>query len=180
MTDQELEKLRYPIGRFTSPKTLSQEEREEKRSTIRLFPAKLRTAAEHLSDEQLNTPYRPGGWTIRQVIHHVVDSHMNSYIRFRWALTEDKPLIKTYEEKAWALLPDAKDAPISISLDLLHHLHARWMIWLDAMTEENYQKGLQHPESGYMSLDDMLALYAWHSDHHLAHVTELKKQENWA
>ncbi|MEM8891128.1 MAG: YfiT family bacillithiol transferase [Bacteroidota bacterium] len=180
MTDQELEKLRYPIGRFSSAKHLSPEEREVKRSSIRLFPARLRAASESLNDEQLDTPYRPGGWTIRQVIHHVVDSHMNSYVRFRWTLTEDEPVIKAYDEKAWALLPDAKSAPVSFSLDLLHHLHIRWMLLLDAMGEEEYQKRLEHPVSGHLTLDEMLALYAWHCDHHLAHVTELKKREAWA
>lgn len=179
MTDQELEKLRYPIGRFRSPKQLSPEERQEKRTILRLFPARLRSACQHLSDQQIDTPYRPGGWTIRQVVHHVVDSHLNAYVRFRWALTEDTPEIKVYEEKAWALLPDASTAPISLSLDLLHHLHERWLVLLEAMREEEYQKELIHPVSGNLNLDEMLSLYAWHSGHHWAHITELKKREGW-
>lgn len=179
MTDQELEQLRYPTGRFRTKKDLSPEDREEKRSTLRLFPVKIRAACQSLTNEQLDTPYRPGGWTIRQLVHHTADSHMNAYIRFRWALTEEEPEIKVYDEKAWALLPDASSAPISLSLDLLHHLHARWLVLLEAMSEEDYQKILIHPQSGPLSLDQMLELYAWHSNHHLAHIVELTKKKAW-
>ena len=179
MNKEILEQLRYPIGRPSLPQNLSPEERKDRIKIISETPEKLELLVNHLNEEQLDTPYRPEGWTIRQVVHHLVDSHMNSYVRFRWALTEDKPLIKTYDEKAWAELPDAKFGEIELSLDLLTYLHKRWINLLKIMTAPDWQKVLQHPESGALTLDQMLSLYAWHCEHHLAHISGLLAQKGW-
>jgi uncharacterized damage-inducible protein DinB len=171
--------LRYPIGLFLFQAPSTAEERKGWIEAIAEAPQQLRLATHGLSDEQLDTPYREGGWTVRQVVHHVADSHMNSYIRFRWALTEAKPLIKAYDETLWAVLPDAKTAPVELSLELIESLHQRWDVLLKAMSEADYQKGFLHPQSGEVSLERSLALYAWHGKHHIAHITSLRKRMAW-
>lgn len=177
---ENLEALKYPVGNFAPPKDTSPAIRSQWIEDIANLPAQVRAAVVGLSDEQLETPYRPGGWTLRQVVHHLPDSHMNSYMRFRLALTEENPTIRPYEEARWAELPDAKSAPVDLSLDLLDALHKRWVVLLKAMTEADFQKTFLHPESGRtFRLATVLALYAWHSRHHLAHITETKKRMGW-
>lgn len=177
---ENIEELKYPIGRFSPPTETSEDLRRRWIEEIAALPAQLRAALVGLTEEQLDTPYRPGGWTVRQVVHHLPDSHINSYVRFRWALTEDNPTIKAYEEQLWAELPDAAKAPIDLSLDLLEMLHKRWVVLLKAMDEAGYQKTFFHPDSKKtFRLATILALYAWHGKHHLAHITELKKRNGW-
>ena len=175
-----LEQLKFPVGNFVPPKDTSEEQRRHWIEEIAALPSQLRAAVVGLTEEQLETPYRPEGWTVRQVVHHLPDSHMNSYMRFRLALTEDNPTIRPYEEQLWAELPDAAHGPIDLSLDLLEMLHKRWVFLLKAMGEEDYQKTFYHPGSQKnFRLATVLALYAWHSRHHLAHITELKKRKGW-
>lgn len=177
---ENLEQLKFPVGNFVPPKDTAEAQRKHWIEEIASLPSQLRTAVVGLTEEQLNTPYRPGGWTIRQVVHHLPDSHMNSYMRFRLALTEDNPTIRPYEEQLWAELPDAAHGPIDLSLDLLEMLHKRWVVLLKAMDEGDYQKTFFHPGSKRtFRLATVLALYAWHSRHHLAHITELKKRKGW-
>lgn len=171
--------LRYPIGPYQSKGTLSEEERHRAIEDIAEMPARLRAAVANLSADQLDTPYRPGGWTVRQVVHHVPDSHMNAYTRFRLALTEDEPTIKPYDEGRWAELEDARKAPPKMSLDLLEALHQRWVLLLRAMKPADFARRLRHPERGVMTLDDMLGLYGWHSRHHVAHITSLRERMGW-
>jgi uncharacterized damage-inducible protein DinB len=175
------ESLRYPTGRFQRPsRALETSERRQMIDTIARAPSDFRGAIKGLSDAQLNTPYRPGGWTVRQVVHHVPDSHMNAFCRFKLGLTEDVPTIKPYDEARWAELPDGKSALIEESLTLLQSLHARWLVMLRAMTPADFARTITHPEwKGPMSLDAVLALYAWHGRHHAAHVTELRKRQAW-
>jgi hypothetical protein len=164
---------RFPIGRFHSPETISPEDRARFLETIAAAPLKYREAVAGLSTEQLDTPYREGGWTVRQVIHHVPDSHMNAYVRFKLALTENDPTVKPYDEAAWADLKDVSDTPVETSLSLLDFLHQRWVMLMRGMPEEDWKKRYIHPESNRpMVLDDVLAMYAWHCDHHLAHVRQ--------
>ena len=170
--------LRYPIGKFTFPEQVTDELRRQWIDEIAAAPAALRSAVAGLSPEQLDTPYRPGGWTVRQVVHHVPDSHLNAYVRCKLALTEDVPTIKPYDEAAWAQLPDSR-MPVETSLLLLETLHARWVTLLRAVTEEQWPRQLNHPESGIMRLDQLLALYAWHGPHHVAHVTSLRARNGW-
>ena len=170
--------LRYPIGRFERPAEASSDRRREWIDTIAAAPSRYREAVRGLSDRQLDTPYRPEGWTVRQVIHHVADSHMNSFIRFRLALTEDEPTIKPYDEAKWALLKDAGE-PVECSLLLIDNLHHRWVVMLRALEEGDFTRTLRHPESGVMNLDTLLALYAWHSRHHEAHITGLRERLGW-
>jgi len=172
--------LRYPIGRYQRPDTLSDAERPPLIADIAAAPSALRRAVSGLNDEQLDTPYRKGGWTVRQVVHHLPDSHLNSYVRFKLALTEDAPLICTYEEALWAELPEARTAPVAMSLDLLDSLHARWVAMLRTMDASHFHRTLRHPENGVMTLDQMLALYAWHGKHHTAQITALRTREGWA
>ena len=179
MPEGNLEKLRYPIGRFKPEREISAEMREGFLKDIEETPAKLRDAVSGLNNEQLNTPYRPGGWTVRQVVHHLPDSHLNSYIRFKWALTEDSPLIKTYEEARWAELKDSFETPIEVSLDLLTSLHSRWIILLRSLGPVELSRTLNHPEIGLVTLDKMIALYSWHGRHHVAHITSLKERMGW-
>jgi uncharacterized damage-inducible protein DinB len=169
---------RYPIGRFTHAGRLSAEQKNQCLGEIEQTPARLRAAVRGLSDAQLDTPYRDGGWTVRQVIHHVPDSHMNSYIRFKLALTEDDPTIKPYFEDRWADLPDSK-APIENSLVLLESLHQRWTPLLRALSDKDWSRTFIHPERGPMTLEKNLALYAWHGRHHAAHITTLRQQKGW-
>ncbi|HVB32145.1 MAG TPA: putative metal-dependent hydrolase [Gemmatimonadaceae bacterium] len=174
--------LRYPIGRFERPAQLTPPERSALIDTIAATPAALRAAVRGLSGTQLDTPYRPEGWTVRQVVHHVPDSHLNSYVRFRLALTEEQPTIKPYDEARWAELPDAKGPLVAESLALLEALHARWVSLLRAMTPAEFARTLVHPErpGAPMSLDTMVALYAWHGRHHVAHITALRERMGWA
>ena len=169
---------RYPIGKFTPVQTLTPAERTARVEEIAAAPASFRRSVAGLNDGQLDTPYRSGGWTVRQVAHHLPDSHMNAYMRFKWGLTEDTPTIKTYEEKAWAKTPETR-APIAFSLDLLTSLHARWVTLLRAMGPADFAKKIKHPELGLISLDTLLALYAWHGRHHTAHVTSLRERMGW-
>jgi uncharacterized damage-inducible protein DinB len=172
--------LRFPTGRFASVKRpLTPEERAAKIEAIRATPTRLRSAVAGLSDAQLDTPYRDGGWTLRQVVHHVVDSHVNAYARFRLALTEDNPTIRPYQEKLWAELPDAKTLPVESSLAILEALHARWVALLEALAPEQCRRPLYHPESGDMTIDTLLEVYGWHGPHHTAHVTGLRSRRGW-
>jgi uncharacterized damage-inducible protein DinB len=170
--------LRFPVGRFTFT-SADDTSRAECISIIAELPSKMRAAVTGLSDAQLDTRYRPEGWTVRQVVHHVPDSHLNAYIRFKLALTEDVPTIKPYDEQSWANLADSKDTPVETSLTLLESLHQRMTILLKSMKPEDFTRQLNHPERGPMTVDSVLALYAWHGPHHVAHVTELRKREGW-
>lgn len=171
---------RYPIGKFKSVRrALTADERAELIDAIRATPARMRAAVAGLSDAQLDTPYRDGGWTVRQVVHHVVDSHVNAYCRFKLAATEDHPTIRTYEEKDWAELPDAKALPVETSLAILDALHARWVAFLDAVEPGYFGRTLHHPEIGEMAVDVLLEIYGWHGPHHTAHVTTLRERKGW-
>lgn len=170
---------RYPIGRLEYPhEALTPEMRAELIERIAETPAQLREAVAGLDDAQLDTPYREGGWTLRQLVHHVPDSHINSYTRFRLALTEDRPTIKPYDEAAWATLPDTA-MPIDASLDLLDALHRRWVVLLRSLDEEQWHRQLVHPEVGPMTLERLLVMYAWHGPHHVGHVTALRERMGW-
>lgn len=170
--------LRYPVGKFDKNVEITPELRREFIQTIADLPEKLAAAVEGLSEEQLDTEYRPGGWTVRQTVHHVADSHINSICRFKLAMTEDKPTIRPYHEDRWAELADSK-MPVQISLDILKGLHARWTELLESFTEEDFQKKLIHPDSGEWTVTQFLALYAWHSRHHTAHITSLRERKGW-
>jgi uncharacterized damage-inducible protein DinB len=171
--------LRYPIGRMERKTSLTADERRAAIDAIAAAPARLRTAVNGLTDSQLDTPYRPEGWTVRQVVHHVADSHMNAYTRFRLALTEDNPTIKPYDEAAWAELPDMRAMPVWVSLDLLDRLHERLVFMLRATAPGAFARTLVHPENGPMTLDALLGVYAWHGRHHTAHVTALRERMKW-
>ena len=171
--------LRYPVGRFVLPDSTTSEERRAWIQELARAPRDLRAAVSGLSEEQLDTPYRPGGWTVRQVVHHVPESHMNAFIRFKLALTEDRPTIKPYDEAAWANLEDARTTPIETSLSLLESLHDRWVRILNAMSPSDFSRELNHPENGIMNLDQVLALYDWHGKHHVAHITGLRERSGW-
>ncbi len=176
MTD---ESLRYPVGRFSMPRTLTAAERLAATEVIAAFPAQFRTAVQGLSVEQLDTPYRDGGWTVRQVVHHVPESHMNAYCRLKLALTEDRPTIRPYDEGAWSSFPDQAPAPIEASLQIADGLHARFVTIWRLLTPAQFARTLLHPENGAMTLDDLLGMYAWHSRHHLAHITTLRQRRGW-
>lgn len=180
MTTEELEQLRYPIGKFDCPKQISKEHIDDWISVLEHFPKRLENLVGHLSDTQLDTPYRPEGWTVRQVIHHVSDSHHHSYIRFKWALTEDKPVIKYYYEQLWAELPDAKTAPIQMSLNHLKAVHNKLVYFLKLLTEEQLNLSFIHPEhNNEVLLKQNIGIYAWHSSHHYAHIENLLKRKGW-
>jgi len=167
----DIEHLRFPVGKFSPPAEITTQQINEWIDIIEAFPSRLRSLAGDLTDTQLELRYREGGWTIRQVIHHVADSHLNSYIRFKWTLTEDVPTIKTYDQNRWAERPDAKRAPISVSLDVLTGLHARWVIVLKGLTEDELVRTFIHPEmKRELNLKWLIALYAWHCRHHYAHI----------
>jgi hypothetical protein len=170
--------LRYPIGEFNPPAAIRPEIRADAIGAIAALPARMRDAVRGLSESQLDTPYRPGGWTVRQVVHHVPDSHLNAYVRVKLALTEDNPTIKPYDQDAFATLPDQR-LPVEISLSLLDALHARWMAVWKAMTPEQFTRPLYHPEIGAITVDYLLQLYGWHSRHHVAHITRLREREGW-
>jgi DinB superfamily len=171
--------LRYPIGKFTYAGPPTPEQKQAFLQQIERAPVRLRTALKGLSQQQLDTPYRPEGWTVRQVAHHVPDSHLNSYIRTKLALTEDEPTIKPYAEDRWARLADTQDTPVEVSLALLDSLHDRWVRLLRSLQPEDWKRTFRHPELGPMTLEKNLALYAWHGRHHVAHITSLRERNGW-
>jgi uncharacterized damage-inducible protein DinB len=171
--------LRYPVGKFSPAPPAAPDQRTTWIREIAGTPAALRAAVANFSDRQFDTPYRPEGWTVRQLLHHVADSHMNAYCRFKFALTETHPTIKAYNEADWANVADTARTPPHVSLALLDALHQRWVILLESMSDADYARTLQHPERGSLTLDWMLQLYAWHGRHHAAHITELSKRERW-
>lgn len=171
--------LSYPIGKFQYSGPSSAAERRRYIEEIAAAPARLRDAIRGLTAEQLDTPYRPGGWTVRQVVHHLPDSHVNAYVRFKLALTEDEPLIKTYDEGRWAETPEVRTTPLETSLALLEALHLRWTELLRELTAADFQRRLRHPELGVVELDRYLAMYAWHGRHHVAHITALRQRNGW-
>lgn len=171
--------LRYPIGKFTYDGPFTEVQRQEAVKYIAETPANLRAAIRGLSEKQLDTPYRPEGWSVRQVVHHVPDSHLNSYVRFKLALTEKEPTIKPYAEDRWAELADTKTTPVEVSLTMLDSLHDRWVRLLRSLGPEDWKRAFRHPELGPMTLDKNLALYSWHGRHHVAHITGLRKREGW-
>lgn len=170
---------RFPVGKFRWEEGAGETHRAEWIEQIAALPAHFREALRGLSDEQLDTPYRDGGWTVRQLAHHVPDSHMNAYVRLKLGLTEDSPVIKPYEEAAWALLDDTRTTPVEVSLTLLEALHTRWVNTLRAMSETDWSRTVRHPERGLMRLDQLLALYAWHGRHHVAHISALRERMGW-
>jgi hypothetical protein len=174
-----MEDLRYPVGKFQFPDSVSAQDLARFIDQIADTPARMRAAIAGLQDAQLDTPYRPGGWTVRQLAHHVPDSHINSYVRFRLALTEDQPVIKPYEEKLWADLPDARAMPVEPSLVLLESLHQRWVPLLRSLSDADWKRNFRHPELGLVSLENNAALYAWHGRHHVAHITALRNRMGW-
>ena len=171
--------VRYPIGKFSWSGTQTDEERNRCITEIAATPSRMRKAVAGLSATQLDTPYRDGGWTVRQVVHHLPDSHMNSYIRFKFALTEHEPTIKPYDEAQWAELTDARIAPIDPSLNLLEGLHDRWTLFLRSLSTEDVKRRFHHPELGVVTIDQYIALYAWHGAHHAAHITSLRERNGW-
>ena len=171
--------LRYPIGEFKYEAPLTDAERQACLAIIEETPARMRAAVAGLNEEQLDTAYRPEGWTVRQVVHHVPESHLTSYIRFKLALTEEEPVVKTYFEDRWAKLDDARQAPIALSLDLLDALHGRWVWFLRSLKQEDFQRTYRHPELGTVTLDKAAALYAWHGPHHVAQITSLRERMGW-
>ena len=170
---------RFPTGKFQFDPAVTADTRRAAIAAIRDAPAALRAAVRGLDDARLNTPYRDGGWTVRQVVHHVPESHMNAFTRFKLALTEDNPTIKPYNENAWANLDDVARAPVEASLMLLEALHSRWVTLLEVMTPQDFLRPLVHPDMGPLTLDFMLQLYAWHGRHHAAHIPELRSREGW-
>ena len=174
-----MEDLRYPIGKFQSKERFDADEVKSFIARIAATPALYEKELSTLSDAQLDTPYREGGWTLRQVVHHVADSHMNAYIRIKWALTEQNPTIKAYEEKDWATTPETK-APPALSLNFLKALHEKMVTLAGGLTSEQLERTFTHPQTGrHVRLDQLLGTYAWHGDHHLAHITSLKKRMGW-
>jgi uncharacterized damage-inducible protein DinB len=169
---------RYPIGKYKYETSFTDAQRQQLIATIADLPAKMRAAVTGLNDKQLDTPYRDVGWTVRQTVHHVADSHMNSFIRFRLGITENNPTIKPYHEELWADIADAKE-PVAVSLILLDSLHRRMDVMLRSLTPDYWQRTVVHPQNGQMTLDKMLGLYAWHSRHHVAHITELRRRMGW-
>ena len=170
---------RYPVGKFQRQEKLTSTERRALIDQIVAAPARMREAVAGLNEQQLATPYREGGWTVRQVVHHVPDSHLNAYIRFRLALTEDMPTIKPYDQAQWAELADARESPVETSLQLLQSLHDRWVRLLRSMSDADFSRRLMHPENGPMTLENVLAVYGWHGRHHTAHITSLRQRKGW-
>jgi len=175
--------LRYPIGKFEWIPPEDEEQMAKRRvhyiDVLAKLPANMAIAVKDLNGEQLDTPYRPEGWTVRQVVHHVPDSHLNAYVRFKLALTEDNPTIRPYDEGKWAKLPDSTVTPVEVSLQLLAALHTRWGDVVRSMQPSDFARTLVHPERGILTLDQMLAMYAWHSAHHTAHITSLRQRMGW-
>ena len=174
-----MDDLRYPVGKLTYDPDITPGKRTAWIRQIAETPAALSTAVRGLTETQLDTRYRPGGWTVRQVVHHVPDSHMNAFVRFKLALTEDNPTIRPYKEDEWAKLADVRLTPVDTSLQILDALHRRWVLLLESMKPEDFGRPLMHPENGPMTLDRLLQLYAWHGRHHVAHVTALRQRERW-
>jgi len=174
-----MDELRYPIGLFRHEGEVREEDLARWIFELEVLPARMREAVSGLGDGQLDTRYRPEGWTLRQTVHHVGDSHLNSYVRFKWALTEDEPVIKTYDEAAWAELPDSRVAPIEPSLDFLERLHAKWVVLLRSLSREQLARRFHHPDSGSTELAWNVGNYAWHGRHHLAHVTRTVERGGW-
>jgi uncharacterized damage-inducible protein DinB len=170
--------LRYPVGHFSRAANLTAETREQQIATLRQLPQSVRSAIGGLSDDQLDTPYRDGGWSVRQVVHHVADSHANAYVRTKLALTEDWPTIKPYEEADWARLSDSR-MPVDASLSLIAALHERWVYLLESLNDDDFARGYAHPVNGRQDLATVVALYAWHSRHHTAHITNLRSRMGW-
>jgi len=176
----EIEQLKYPIGRFTAPEVTTNEQIREWIDELADFPQVFRKSVTQLNDEQLDTPYRPGGWTLRQVVHHVPDSHMNAYIRCKLAVTEMEPEIRPYHEELWAETSEARFGPVGMSLDLLESLHGRWAAFLRTLTPEQFQRTFYHPANQKLyRLDEVLALYIWHGNHHLGHLTQTIRLQKW-
>jgi hypothetical protein len=171
--------LRYPIGKFHYEGPPTADHKEKYLADIERAPADLRAAVQGLSGQQLDTPYRPDGWTVRQLTHHIPDSHLNAYIRFKLALTEDKPTIKPYAEDRWAQLADSETTPLEVSLTMLDSLHARWIRLLRSLKPEDWKRTFHHPDLGPMPLEKNLALYSWHGRHHIAHITSLRQRNGW-
>ncbi|MCQ6265094.1 bacillithiol transferase BstA [Fictibacillus sp. WQ 8-8] len=170
--------LRYPVGLFALDQDITEKKIEEWIHDIESAPNQLKEAVNDLTEEQLDTPYRPGGWTVRQVVHHLPDSHLNSYTRFKLALTEENPVIRPYKEDQWAELPDSK-LPIAVSIQLLEALHERWIVLLKSLTTADLEKTFTHPDSGVVTLAQNIGLYSWHSRHHIAHITSLRQRLGW-
>jgi hypothetical protein len=171
--------LRYPIGSFQMPAHFDAESRKTSIAHLEAAPSKLKLAVAHLTETQLDTPYRPEGWTVRQVVHHLADAHMNGYVRFKLALTEEHPTIRTYEEKEWSEQKDAREAPIDFSLSLLISLHGRWVHMLRELPATAWSRTLNNPDMGDLTVDGLLAIYAWHGQHHVAHITTLRERSGW-
>jgi hypothetical protein len=171
--------LRFPLGKFTYEGAHTAKKKQELLNHIEQAPGRLRAAVQGLSQQQLDTPYRPDGWTVRQVAHHVPDSHLNAYIRFKLALTEDEPTIKPYAEDKWARLADTAVTPVEVSLTLLDSLHDRWVRLLRSLKDEDWKRTFRHPELGLVTLEKNLAIYAWHGRHHVAHITSLRERNGW-
>ena len=169
---------RYPIGKY-EPKPYSQQQKEQWLNDLKFLPTDLEMAVTNLDEFQLDTPYREGGWTVKQLVHHVADSHANAYIRFKLGLTEDNPPVKPYNEKEWALLNDVQTVPINVSLTWLHAMHQRWVATIKDLTHEQWQRTVLHPQHNEISLWFLLGMYAWHGKHHTAHITTLREQNNW-
>lgn len=174
-----MEELRFPIGRFQVEGPIGEQQRREWIADVAAAPAHLRLAVAGLQPDQLETPYRPGGWTVRQVVHHVADSHMNSYVRFKLALTEEKPVIKGYDEARWAELTDGRTEPVAVSLALLDALHQRWVTLLQSLEPAAWERTFVHPDLGELRLDRTLGVYSWHGRHHVAHITALRRRMGW-
>ena len=170
---------RYPVGKFEKPERVTKADRLAAVAAIAAMPGKLAEALEGLDEKQLDTPYREGGWTVRQLVHHIADSHMNALLRVRLALTEEWPTITAYNEKAWAELADSTGAPPAWSAAILENVHARWVMMLESLTEEQWQRGFKHPERGPSTIEMATLLYAWHSRHHVAHITRLRENKGW-
>ena len=174
-----MDDLRYPIGKLQIQMQATPAQRRQWIVQIEEAPARMRAAVQGLDEKQLNTPYRPGGWTVRQVVHHVPDSHLNAYIRLRWALTENEPIIKAYDEARWAELADARTAPIELSLALLEAVHSRWVLLWRALGDADWERPLRHPEMGQLNITGLASMYGWHSLHHVAHITALRQRMGW-
>lgn len=170
---------RYPIGPLVLPTTIDAADRASSLRDIADMPLHLTAAVNGLTDAQLDTPYREGGWTVRQVVHHLPDSHLNAYVRMKKAATEDRPAVQTYDEQAWSELTDGRTGPVNLSLPLIFALHARWSAWLATLDEATLARTMKHPEWGDVSIDVMVSLYGWHCRHHVAHITTLKSRQNW-
>ena len=174
-----LEKLKYPIGKFNVASVNDDQYLERSIFAIEALPFKILNTVNKLNDKQLDTPYRPGGWTVRQLVHHIPDSHTNAYIRFKWTLTEDNPVIKAYFEEKWAELPDSK-APVYIAFNMLASVHERWVILMKSLKKEDWEKSFIHPaNNNTVSLKELVGMYAWHGEHHLTHIRNLIRRENW-